>query len=98
MLRTLGASSWAVRLLLLRQGLAIAALGGVLGVFVSLPVTWLLREAISSSLIMSPLPTAFSWPGVGLWVVVALLIGAVSSTQPARVASRLTIRDTLAYE
>ncbi len=97
-LRTLGASSWAVRLLLLRQGLVIAALGGVLGVFASLPVAWLLREAISTSLIMSPLPTAFSWLGVGLWVIVALLIGAIGSTRPARVASRLTIRDTLAYE
>ncbi|MFP3908092.1 MAG: FtsX-like permease family protein, partial [Acidimicrobiales bacterium] len=97
-LRTLGASSWAVRWLLLRQGLAIAVIGGALGVVTSLPVAWLLGEAISTSLIMTSLPGAFSWTGVAIWVVVALLIGAVGSTRPARVASRLTIRDTLAYE
>jgi putative ABC transport system permease protein len=97
-LRTLGASSRAVKLLLLRQGLVIAAVGGVLGVLASLPVAWLLGRAVSSNLVMTALPAAFSWLGVAIWVLVALLIGALGATRPARVASRLTIRDTLAYE
>jgi putative ABC transport system permease protein len=97
-LRTLGASSRAVKLLLLRQGLVIAGIGGALGVLASLPVAWLLRRAVSDYLVMTAMPVAFSWPGVAVWVVVALLIGAIGATQPARVAARLTIRDTLAYE
>ena len=97
-LRTLGASGRAVKLLLLRQGLVIAGVGGVLGVLASLPVAWLLGRAVSSNLVMTALPAAFSWLGVAIWVVVALLIGALGATRPARVASRLTIRDTLAYE
>lgn len=97
-LRTLGASSRAVTLLLLRQGLAIAAIGGVLGVVASLPVAWMLGRAVSSNLIMTTLPAAFSWPGVGAWLVVALIIGGLGAVRPARVAARLTIRDTLAYE
>ena len=97
-LRTIGASSRAVTLLLLRQGLVIAAVGGVLGGVASLPVAWLLGRAVSNSLIMTTRPAAFSWPGVGLWVVVAVLIGAIGATRPARVAGRLTISETLAYE
>ena len=40
----------------------------------------------------------FSWLAVGIWLPVALAIGALGATQPARAAARLTIRDTLAYE
>jgi putative ABC transport system permease protein len=97
-LRTLGASTWAVRRLLLLQGLAIATAGGVLGVIGSIPIALLLRGAIGDSLISATLPAGFSWPGVAIWVAVALIIGALGATRPARVAARLTIRDTLAYE
>ncbi|MGY6500050.1 MAG: FtsX-like permease family protein [Acidimicrobiales bacterium] len=97
-LRTLGASTWAVRRLLLVQGLAIAVVGAVSGVALSVPIAWALRSALESSLIDAPIPVGFSWFGVGIWIAVALLIGALGSTRPARVASRLTIRETLAYE
>jgi putative ABC transport system permease protein len=97
-LRTLGASSWAVRRMLMLQGLAIAALGAVVGVVASIPIAWLLSTAIGNSLVATPLPQSFSWLGVGIWVPVALVIGALGATRPARVAARLTIRDTLAYE
>jgi putative ABC transport system permease protein len=97
-LRSLGASSWAVRRMLVLQGLAIAAMGAVMGVVLSIPVAWLLRRAIGNSLVLSPLPGAFSWFGVAVWLVVAILIGVLGATRPARVAARMTVRDTLAYE
>jgi putative ABC transport system permease protein len=97
-LRTLGASNRAIRRLLLLQGLAIAAAGSVLGVGLSIPVALLLQLAIRTSLISASLPAGFSWLGVGIWFAVALIIGAVGATRPARVAARLTIRETLAYE
>ncbi|MGB5755311.1 MAG: ABC transporter permease [Acidimicrobiales bacterium] len=97
-IRTLGASNWAVWRLFLLQGLTIAATGCLLGVVMSLPVAWLLRIAIGNSLVDDTLPTGFSWPGVGIWVGISVLIGALGATRPARVAARLTIRNTLAYE
>jgi putative ABC transport system permease protein len=97
-IRAIGASNGAVRRLLLLQGLAVAGLGCVLGIVLSLPVGWLLQTAISTGLIHADLPSGFSWLGVGLWVVVALLIGAIGTTRPARVAARMTVRETLAYE
>jgi putative ABC transport system permease protein len=96
--RTLGASGWAVRWLFLVQGLGIASVGCALGVVASLPVALALRSALGRSLIGASLPYGFSWLGVGLWVVIALAIGAAGATRPARTAARLTVRDTLAYE
>jgi ABC-type lipoprotein release transport system permease subunit len=61
-------------------------------------VTLLLGSVISSNLISAPLPAGFSWLGVAVWTGVALVIGVLGTTQPARVASRLTVSQTLAYE
>jgi putative ABC transport system permease protein len=97
-LRTLGASTRSVRRLLVLQGLAIAASGALVGVVLSIPVTLLLGSVISSNLISAPLPAGFSWLGVAVWTGVALVIGVLGTTQPARVASRLTVSQTLAYE
>ena len=97
-LRTLGASSWAVKRLLLLQGLAIAAVGSVVGIALSIPIALVLRIAIEDSLVTAAVPSAFSGLGVAIWVPLALLIGGLGATRPARVASRLTIRDTIAYE
>jgi putative ABC transport system permease protein len=97
-LRTLGASNGSIRRLFLVQGLAIAALGAVAGVVLSVPIALLLRTAVGNSLIQTSVPGAFSWLGVGIWAVLALVIGAVGATRPARVASRLSVRETLAYE
>jgi putative ABC transport system permease protein len=97
-LRTLGATSWAVRRLLLLQGVAVAGVGGLIGVMLSMPVAWLLGGAIESTVISADLPASFSWFAATIWIPVAITIGALGATQPARVASQLTIRDTLAYE
>ncbi|MDH3225958.1 MAG: ABC transporter permease [Thermoleophilia bacterium] len=97
-IRTLGASGWAVTRLLLLQGLAIAAAGCVLGIALSFVVDFLLREVIGSSLLAASLPASLSWVGIAVWIPIALVIGALGATRPARVAAKLTIRDTLAYE
>ncbi len=97
-LRTLGATTWSVRRLLLLQGFALAGAGAVIGVALSVPVSLSLNAAIRNTLISSPMPLTFSWFGVGVWIAVAITIGALGATHPSRVASRLTIRDTLAYE
>lgn len=97
-LRTLGATTRAVRRLLLLQGVAIAAAGGLLGVLLAVPVSVVLGGAIETTLINDEFPTGFSWVGIAIWIVVALGIGALGATHPSRVAARLTIRDTLTYE
>jgi putative ABC transport system permease protein len=96
-LRTLGASSWTVRRVLLLQGITTAVIGALIGVALSLPIAALLRTAIADTLISAGLPARFSWLGLGVWAVVAVAIGAIGALQPARLAARRTVRETLAY-
>lgn len=97
-LRAIGASNRTVRRLFVVQGLTIAAIGAVLGLVTSVPVTLALRIAISNGLIASRLPAGYSVVGIAIWVAVALVIGALGASRPAHTAARLTVRDTLAYE
>jgi putative ABC transport system permease protein len=41
---------------------------------------------------------SYSMPGLWLWLAVVLLLSALASFIPARNASRLTVREVLAYE
>jgi putative ABC transport system permease protein len=41
---------------------------------------------------------SYSVPGLWLWLGVVVLLSAVASFIPARSASRLTVREVLAYE
>ena len=61
-------------------------------------MSWFLGAAIESTVISADLPTSFSTFALAVWIPTALVIGALGATQPARMAARLTIRETLAYE
>jgi putative ABC transport system permease protein len=98
-LRTLGATTWAMRRLLLLQGVTVAGVGGLIGIVLALPVAWMLGNAMEATVISpAQLPTGFSWLAVAIWLPLSVAIGALGATQPARIAARLTVRDTLAYE
>lgn len=97
-LRTVGATSRAIQRGLLTEGLTLAMLGWLLGSLLGLPTAILLEQAIGNAFIFTPLPFAYSWTAVGIWFVATLLIGVIGATRPARIASRLTIREILNYE
>jgi putative ABC transport system permease protein len=96
-LRALGASSGTVRRILILQGIATAVIGAAIGVVLSLPVAALLRSAIGDHLVSAELPFSFSWLGLAVWCAAAVTIGVVGALQPARSASRRSVRETLAY-
>jgi len=50
------------------------------------------------ALLQWPLAHTFSMQGVWLWLVAVVFLSALASFLPARNASRLTVRDVLAYE
>jgi putative ABC transport system permease protein len=45
-----------------------------------------------------PLNFAYSFTGLWLWLILVILLSAMASFIPARNASRLTVREVLAYE
>jgi putative ABC transport system permease protein len=64
----------------------------------ALPLSRILSEAVGVSIFQMPLSYTFSLGGVELWLGVVVVLATLASFWPARNASRVTVRDVLAYE
>jgi putative ABC transport system permease protein len=53
---------------------------------------------VGIAFIQSPLEFVFSINGCVIWLIGMLVIAAIASLVPARNATRLTVREVLAYE
>ncbi len=97
-LRAIGASDGSVRLIVLAEGIIIGWLSFVAGGLLSLPFSRILSQQVGMALLGSPLDYTFSISGLIIWFAIVTLLATVASLGPARNASRLTIREVLAYE
>jgi putative ABC transport system permease protein len=97
-LRAVGASDRSVLLIFLAEGILIGALSWALGVLVSLPVSKVLSDALGNVFVDRPLSWAYSVEGMIVWAVIVLVLAAVASLLPSWRASRLAVREILAYE
>jgi putative ABC transport system permease protein len=73
-------------------------LSWMLGALLAFPISQLLSNQVGMLLFSFPLSFSFSPLGAGLWLAIALVLSAVASFLPAWNASRVTVRDVLAYE
>jgi putative ABC transport system permease protein len=97
-MRAIGASDGAVLKIVIVEGVVIGLLSWLLGTFCALPLSKLLSNALGAMIFESPLSYTFSLWGTGLWLGVVIVLAALASAWPARSASRVTVRDVLAYE
>lgn len=97
-LRAIGASDGAVRLIVLAEGIVIGWLSFIAGGILSIPFSRILSQQVGIALLGSPLDYTFSINGLILWFIIVTVLAIVASLGPARGASRLTIREVLAYE
>lgn len=97
-LRAIGASDGSVRLIVLAEGIVIGWLSFIAGGLLSLPFSRILSHQVGMALLGSPLDYTFSSSGLILWFATVTILAVVASLGPARSASRLTIREVLAYE
>jgi putative ABC transport system permease protein len=97
-LRAIGAPNRGVAQVFILEGITIGLLSWLMGSLLAIPVTQGLNAALGSATMGAPLTYSYSMPGLWLWLVVVLLLSAVASFIPARNASRLTVREVLAYE
>ncbi len=97
-LRAIGASDGAVMRLVMVEGLLIGVMSWFFGVILAFPISSLMSNAITLALFGAPADFTFTPLGVILWLVVVLLLSVLASVGPARNATRLTIREVLAYE
>jgi putative ABC transport system permease protein len=64
----------------------------------SIPITGILTFGVGAAVLSMPMTPAFSMNGIIYWLVFTLALTILASALPARAASRLTIKDILAYE
>jgi putative ABC transport system permease protein len=97
-MRAVGASDGSVLKVFMVEGLFIGVLSWLIGAILALPIGKLLSDAVGIAFTDFPLNYTFSTNGALLWLAVVLILAALASFLPARSASRLTVREVLAYE
>jgi len=97
-LRAIGAPNRGVAQVFIVEGVAIGVLSWGLGAVLALPLGKLLSDAVGIPLMGAPLSFSYSIAGVWVWLAVVVVLSALASFIPARNASRLTVREVLAYE
>jgi putative ABC transport system permease protein len=97
-MRAIGASNWNIQSIVVMEGIVIGLLSWILGAVLSIPFTLLLDYGVGISIFQSPLDAVYSWSGSFAWLIGVLLLATISSIAPASHASKIPIRETLAYE
>ncbi|PKO23473.1 MAG: ABC transporter permease, partial [Chloroflexi bacterium HGW-Chloroflexi-1] len=80
------------------EGMVIGALSWLFAALLSYPVGKLLVDAFGSALQMPMGSYRYSFGGVVGWLAIVLALSALSSLWPARQATRVSVREALAYE
>ena len=97
-LQAIGARPRVVRQTVVAEGLVIAGLSWLLGVLISLPLTVLIGNVVGRVGFGAPLVFAVSASAVLGWLVLVCALATVACFYPAWSASKLTVREILAYE
>ncbi len=97
-MRAIGARDVEVFKLIIQEGILIGMLSWTIGMIVAVPITLLLDYVVGIAFITTPMKFIYSANGILIWLVLVVVISYLSSLLPARNATRLTIREILAYE
>jgi putative ABC transport system permease protein len=97
-MRAVGATGAAIRGIVIGEGALIGMLSWLVGLLLALPMSRFLSNAVGMAFLRQPLSYQFSILGAVVWLGAVLLLAAIASLWPARNASRLSVREVLAYE
>lgn len=97
-MRAIGASDGAVQWIVIVEGVIIGLISWLIGAALAFPMGAGINSAVGRILFSTPLPYTFSANGVFSWFVIVSILATLASFLPAWNASRLTVREVLAYE
>jgi putative ABC transport system permease protein len=80
------------------ESLVMAALSWFVAVVVAIPITFALDAATGQMFIRSALDFFMSPTAVAIWLLLVLILAALSSFYPARRSARLAVKEAIAYE
>ena len=97
-MQAIGARDRAVLVIFLAEGLLIGFMAWAIGVFISLPISKVLSDALGESFVKRPLAFRPALDGILIWLLAVGILAAAASLLPAWRATRLAVREVLAYE
>jgi putative ABC transport system permease protein len=97
-MRAIGASNGDIQGIVIVEGMVIGLISWIISILLSIPITAVLAAGVGLAILTAPMPAVYGISGIVAWLLGTLLIATLASAIPARRASKLTVRDTLAYE
>lgn len=97
-MRSVGAADYQVLGIFMVEAIFVGLLGWVLGSILAVPISRVLSDGVGNAFSNAPLAYSFDVSGAVLWLVLAVGLALISSYLPARRASRMTLREVLAYD
>ncbi|NTU82690.1 MAG: ABC transporter permease [Chloroflexales bacterium] len=97
-MRAIGASNGAILRIVMVEGVLIGVVSWLVGALIALPFSRVLAEAVGQAFLQAAPDYVFSLAGALLWLATVIGLAALASFLPAWNASRVTVRDVLAYE
>jgi putative ABC transport system permease protein len=97
-MRAVGASNMDIQSIVIVEGLVVGLISWAISILVSFPITNVLTFGVGMAILTAPMPAVYGLSGVIVWLLFTIILATIASALPARRASRLTVRDTLAYE
>ena len=97
-MRAIGASNGDIQGIVIVEGMVIGLISWLASIVLSIPITNVLCYGVGVSILTAPMPSVYGASGIIAWLIFILILATIASALPARRASRLTVRDTLAYE
>jgi putative ABC transport system permease protein len=97
-MRAIGASNWDIQTIVIVEGMVVGIISWAISILVSIPITGVLCYGVGMAILTAPMPAVYGASGIIAWLIFTIVLGILASALPARRASKLTVRDTLAYE
>jgi len=97
-MRAVGASSSSVAGIFVAEGVFLGLLSWLIAVPISLPGSRMFSDVLGNAVINFPLEFMYSVQGVLLWLAIVAVLSALASLWPALRATRVSVRESLAYE
>jgi putative ABC transport system permease protein len=97
-MRAIGASNRILMNMVIVEGSLIGIISWILGCLLAFPMSKILSDTVSQAIFNSPSNFALTPIGFIIWLATVIVLSVLASVMPARNASRLTIREVLAYE
>ena len=97
-LRAIGATPRTVWAMVIVEGLVIGVLSWTIAALLAWPVSKFVGDSLIGMMFRSGLDFTFEPLGLVIWLLVSIVLSALASFVPAWRASRVTVREALAYE